>query len=112
MGAQGSYTFSTFYQGQNDLARLQSMGSISALSTHCTSASLATNLKETFPTYRVIISLSSHTIKARNLHMLKAQDKVCNLLECLQSGSFLTLDVKTISNPSTKGSFAGALLSL
>jgi len=39
-----------FYQGQNDFTKFQSMGSISAPNTHCTSASLANNLKETFQT--------------------------------------------------------------
>lgn len=37
-----------FYQGQNVFTTLQNMGSISALSTYCTSALLANDLKETF----------------------------------------------------------------
>lgn len=37
-------------QGQNDFTKLQSLGSVSALSTHRISALLANNLKETFHT--------------------------------------------------------------
>lgn len=46
-GPPGKLYFN-FYQGQNDFTKPQSTCSISARSTHCTSASLANNLKETF----------------------------------------------------------------
>lgn len=39
-----------FHPGQNDLTRLRSLGSITALSMHCTSILLATNLTDTVQT--------------------------------------------------------------
>lgn len=76
------------YQDQNVFTKLQSMGSISALSTHYTTASLANDLKERFQIkIRVKISLRSVPIppKPATLHLLKAKDKVCIFLKCPSS---------------------------